>query len=541
MGAVVLYRRYWAWLLGAYAVLVAAGLWLRPLLPVDETRYLTVAWEMWARGDWLLPHLNAAPYDHKPPLLFWLIHAGWAVFGVNEWWPRLLGPLLALMAVAQIARLASRLWPERLPVVPIAPAVFLGAWFVALFSTALMFDMLLLTCVLGAWLALWSAAADGRMRDLAAVGGYLGLGLLAKGPVALVYVVPLALALPWWSPRQARTWLPRRWIGGLFLATAIALSVAGLWILAVAQFADGTYMHRILWDQTAARISGATGHGRPFWWYLPVLPVLALPWLVWPPAWRAARLVPRNLNEPGVRFCVAGLGLSLGLLSIVGGKQVHYLIPLVALASLLMGRMLVDALLQHRSFDDVVPALLLSPLLLMALVVSQTLSTPHPPEWIDGLSLPLIFLPGVITLYLLARSARRSVVATVGLASSSLLYLALLVANAFLVARPYYDLRTTGAYLGDQQRAGRPIAFVGSRYQGEFGFYGRLLQPIAGIEADAAAEWVADHPDGLVVVRRKRVQSERPFKTELDQPYKTDELYVLSAAEVLSAGIRFVD
>jgi 4-amino-4-deoxy-L-arabinose transferase-like glycosyltransferase len=72
-----------------WGVLVVVALTVRPLLPVDETRYLSVAWEMWLRHDWLVPHLNGSPYPDKPPLLFWGILLGWRVFGVNVWWPRL--------------------------------------------------------------------------------------------------------------------------------------------------------------------------------------------------------------------------------------------------------------------------------------------------------------------------------------------------------------------------------------------------------------------------------------------------------------------
>ena len=71
-----------------HALLVPALLWLavvvaalfsRTLWPVDETRYASVAWEMWLRGDLLVPHLNGETYSHKPPLLFWLIQLGWSV------------------------------------------------------------------------------------------------------------------------------------------------------------------------------------------------------------------------------------------------------------------------------------------------------------------------------------------------------------------------------------------------------------------------------------------------------------------------------
>jgi len=98
-------------LLAGWAVLAVASIWLRPLWPVDETRYASVAWEMWLRGDFLVPYINGEPYSHKPPLLFWLIQFGWALFGVNDWWPRLVAPLCVLASVPLLLRLGRLLWP----------------------------------------------------------------------------------------------------------------------------------------------------------------------------------------------------------------------------------------------------------------------------------------------------------------------------------------------------------------------------------------------------------------------------------------------
>ena len=55
-------------LLVAFILLVPVVLLLPPL-PIDETRYLTVAWEMRRTGEFLVPHLNGLPYAHKPPLI----------------------------------------------------------------------------------------------------------------------------------------------------------------------------------------------------------------------------------------------------------------------------------------------------------------------------------------------------------------------------------------------------------------------------------------------------------------------------------------
>lgn len=39
-------------------MLTLLSLALRPLFPVDETRYIAVAWEMWEQREFLVPHLN---------------------------------------------------------------------------------------------------------------------------------------------------------------------------------------------------------------------------------------------------------------------------------------------------------------------------------------------------------------------------------------------------------------------------------------------------------------------------------------------------
>ena len=101
----------WSWLI-LWGVAVALALTLRPVLAIDETRYLSVAWEMWLRHDWLVPYLNGSPYSDKPPLLFWGMLLGWRIFGVNQWWPRLLPPLLGLISALLLVRLTRRLAPE---------------------------------------------------------------------------------------------------------------------------------------------------------------------------------------------------------------------------------------------------------------------------------------------------------------------------------------------------------------------------------------------------------------------------------------------
>ncbi|MBC7966093.1 MAG: glycosyltransferase family 39 protein, partial [Fuerstia sp.] len=71
--------RHLLWTICLALLLVFSAVFSRPLLPPDETRYISVAWEAHVRGDYLVSHLNSETYAHKPPLLFWLINAVWSV------------------------------------------------------------------------------------------------------------------------------------------------------------------------------------------------------------------------------------------------------------------------------------------------------------------------------------------------------------------------------------------------------------------------------------------------------------------------------
>ena len=201
----------------------------RPLLPVDETRYVAVAWEMWVRDDFWVPYLNGATYSHKPPLLFWLIQLSWWLFGVNEWTPRLIAPAFSLAAVFLSAAVARLLWPERQQVSALTPFVLLGCFFWIIYSTLTMFDMMLaFFALLGIYSVLTAAYSGMNVGRWLLMGVAIGGGVLTKGPVILLHILPVALLAPWWLDNRqgAISWL--NWylgiLCGVFVGAAIALA-----------------------------------------------------------------------------------------------------------------------------------------------------------------------------------------------------------------------------------------------------------------------------------------------------------------------------
>ncbi len=328
---------------GAWPLLaLLPGLWAllaRPVLPIDETRYIGVAWEMWLRSDYLVPHLNGLPYSHKPPLLFWLINAGWALFGVNDWWPRLVGPLAGLVAGALSAGLARRFWPERPEVRRLTPWLLVGALGWIIYGQMLMFDTLLTASVLLALIGLWQAGqakTGARPWLLVAVG--LGLGLLSKGPVALIHILSPGLLAPLWSASASRR--PGHWYVSLLLATIGGGAIALGWALPAAAAGGDAYAKALFLTQTAGRISHSFAHERPWWAYLLFVPALWLPWSLMPRLWRAILRSFSSAADPAQRFLLCWLIGGVLILSMVSGKQPHYALPELPALALLMAGML---------------------------------------------------------------------------------------------------------------------------------------------------------------------------------------------------------
>lgn len=485
-----------------WLLMVAVAFATRPLIPVDETRYVSVAWEMWAHDSFLVPLLNGLPYAHKPPLFFWLIHAGWTLFGVNEWWPRLVAPLCALANVALIDRLAWRLWPQYPRTRDLAPLIFLGTWFVAAYVTAVMFDMLLLTCILGALIALQSARRGSMTRGLAVFGVMLGLGLLAKGPVVFVYTLPLALAAPlWFGEVSPGHW--SRWYAVTAVAIVLGGAIASVWLFAVLHSADAKYLSQLLVDQTADRVAGTLGHGRPWWWYLPILPALLLPWIAWPALWRACRFLTRGTIDGGLRFVSIGIGAALLVLSVVGGKQVHYLIPVLALAALLLARALDAAPQIDRRLARLPLALIASPLLLIPLYVFAHPTGEPAMVWLAGVPIwcPVAMFAAFVGVLAAKPGAARDVVPI--LSALSIVCAAVCLATGCQLLRGKFDLEPVGRFLGRKQEAGHPLAIIGD-YQDQFGFYGRLHRPIEQLAFDDARAWAFQNQDGFIITKPGR-------------------------------------
>ncbi|WP_171946430.1 glycosyltransferase family 39 protein [Hyphomicrobium sp. CS1GBMeth3] len=484
--------------LAVLGTLVVIAIMFLPAFPIDETRYLTVAWEMRQAGNWSLPTLNFEPYSHKPPLLFWLINASWSVFGLAVWPARLVGAAATGLVIFFTHRLDRLLAPAPAPGPAASALMLLGLPLFLALGLSIMFDMLLTATVSGAMLALWFAGRSGGWKAFVAYGVAVGLGLLAKGPVVLLFTVPAAvLARLWVDPQQRAGW-PLRIAASLGIGVLLGL----VWALRAASIGGPEFAEMLFWQQSAGRIASSFAHARPFWFYVPVVLLFFLPLLVWRPAWLGLRM-SFKIGGSARNFLLSWIVPALLGLSLISGKQIHYLLPLLPAIALLVSlglRRVAPTNADRFTWLALGTALLM---LLAALAMDCGRFLPADSGFASiaaQLDLPLVFLTGVLAIGAIAISRGSTHRMLLGLAAANVIVLASLTIQSRVIVAKSFDLQPLADVVLTLRD--RPIA-VAQRTRGELGFLARLERSLVYVPEEDLPSWLSQHPDGVAIVRER--------------------------------------
>ena len=314
---------------------VLLALWIArlgaaPMFDVDEGAFAEATRELTIGHDWGSTTLNGVDRFDKPILIYWFQAISVKMFGITEFAVRLPSALSAFLWCLAIGQFA---WRRFGPPVAIAAAgilaTTLGPMLIGRAATADSLLNLLLT--LGT-LDLWRHLENGRDWPRRRAFAWIGLGLLAKGPVALL--IPAAAAGLWLATNRDRSRLQRLVSDPVAWGLMACISLPW-YIYAVARhgmaFVDGFLLHHNL-----QRFTGSMeGHAGSLFYYLEVLPAAMMPW--------TPLLVPIVMHlrtrwrEPLGRFLLVWLGFVVVFFSLSGTKLPHYVLygftPLILLAA----------------------------------------------------------------------------------------------------------------------------------------------------------------------------------------------------------------
>ncbi len=525
-----------------YSVVMAClAIYTRPLFPVDETRYASVAWEMFSQNQWVLPTLNFEPYSHKPPLLFWITMGLWHVVGVTEKVPLAIPFLFAFITTILTGRLASSLFPARSTLPAHTMLVLMGALVFAVYSNMLMFDILLSIFAISGLYAGWKWCQTGQWRWVAFLGLAIGFGVLAKGPVILLHVFVPMIVFYIWSAIVKDNTLPHvlKFHSGLVLAVCIGAAISLSWAIPAAQLGGAEFQEKIFVGQTTGRMVESFDHARPVWWYLAISPIFVFPWLAWPPAWRGISALFQThadaKDRQALRFLMSWILPVFIAFSFISGKQPHYLIPLLPGLAILIAYSLQN-ITSIKRYDGPVIATILLILATLPLVLANLPETlPNLSLWKDQPNLHKVFLDisrtgAAVILILVAICsvwAARTKTVTVHIAAITA-SIAIMMGgflfegrnNAFLK----YDLKPLARII--ESNPGRPLAFI-RNYHGEFSFLARLDRPIKQLEPHELDLWFQKNPNGIAIRREDSDKDMGDYDIVYQQDYKMTKIYAV--------------
>ncbi len=458
----------------------------------DEAFYAEAAREMVERGDWLTPSFNYEPRFQKPVLYYWLTAATYLLTGPSElaarWWSACSGVGLVLVTAA----CGRRWYNEETGLLAGAIAATTFGYF-ALAHMALP-DLPLTFFITLAIFASCMATLE-RSRSprgwVLVTGMALGLGVLTKGPVALV--LPALVVIPLIMIERRRLEVG---IGDVLPGLAVLLLIAVPWYVAMWwEHGTGYLQGFFIGDNVERFATSRFNEPRPWWFYAPVLAGGLLPWtplmLVWVGPVRGFLARRRDFTTLDLRLLLWAV-LPLLFYTVSVGKQPRYILPVLPpLAILLAGSILertrswrgVDGAFRRRRVDaTLVTGTIGSGLILVAIGVLlyrlQILAAP--PTLLEGnrtwivelMPALLVVLAGATVILVSVSAAWRTAPATLVLASA----VALLSVRWSLVSQPATSAVQDMALLVTQARTGQEDVASYEVFVRNLGFYTRVPQ-----------------------------------------------------------------
>ena len=482
-------------------MLVIAGtvaVFLLPFFPVDETRYLTVAWEMKLNHS-LVPLLHGAPYSHKPPLLFALINLDWFIFGVNEKTLRCIPLVFSLFNITIIYKISLTIWKDE-KIAKYSSIIMASTLIYLVWSTLIMFDIILTFFVLVGIYGLISASKSNIRKGLALISISIGGGLLTKGPVIFAHLLPVSLLYFLWRPKDGLE--IKRWYFIIFFGVLIGTAIALLWVVPAAVLGGKEYREAILWGQTANRMVSSFAHKQPIWWYLPILPALFFPWFFYKPAWHGFSVIK---HDEGYRFVVVWALATIVVFSLISGKQVYYLIPMLPAGCLLAAKNIAtfdmtdsEQCKLHYPFA-IIYVILGSFILATQFITSRSDLGSISFSFIALLSSAFICLG--IALVVIKGVSREKLIKIIAFSSLIAFIVAgFAVSNQFFMR---YKVSNFAQILREKQEQGYNIIHY-RKYHGQYQFLGRLTDPlIVFVDDKSVNAYLKKHKKTLIITYEK--------------------------------------
>ncbi len=301
----------------------------------EEGRRILPAVTMLQTGNYVVPHVGSEPYFRKPPLVNWVVAASFKLFGARTEWTARIPSALCVFAVAfafvTVARrslgergalIGGLVWLTSFGVLEKGRLIEIEALYVSLTGLATI-----------CWLSWWNNRRSAWLT-WTVPWLFLGLGLLAKGPLHLLFFYAVVVAVLQRAGELRRFLNPAHALGLLLM-----VGIFAAWAVPHLQAMAGGDVAQIWTRQFTGRLSGEDFHLRGWLMNVPRGLGYFLPWTLLLPLLRGADFGTERRAQiaTGLQLALAGTFLGVSLLP---GSLARYTMPLLAPAAWLMAMLL---------------------------------------------------------------------------------------------------------------------------------------------------------------------------------------------------------
>ena len=309
------------------ALLVWAAIYLPRLgsleIKSEEGRRILPAVTMLETGNYIVPQVGSEPYLRKPPLVNWLVAGSFQLFGARNEWTARLPSVLCVLAVALAfvglarrslgpngALVAALMWLTNFGLLEKGRMIEIEALYVSLTALAFIF-----------WLSWWK---EKRWLGWTVPWIFLGFGLLAKGPLHLVFFYAVVIAILWQAGEMKRLWNWPHLVGILLM-----LGIFAAWAIPCLQRVQAGHVASVWSQQFTGRVSGDDFKLGDWLLNIPRGIAYLMPWVALLPFARFALLEDEEERKT-CRALSLGVAIPFVVVNLMPGALPRYTMPLLA-------------------------------------------------------------------------------------------------------------------------------------------------------------------------------------------------------------------
>lgn len=377
----------------------------------DEINFAEIAREMRVTGEYFKVQIDFQPFFEKPPLFPWLQNISYSIFGVNEFAARFPNAFFGILSLGLLYLIGNSLKGPKFALLWVLMyfGTFLPHFF---FKSGIIDPVFNFFIFLSIWMLIKAINQNGKKKIMPffLAGIVNGLGILAKGPVALL-LIGLTTIVFWLVYKRNVALLKIKEI--LLFGLAVAF-MAGFWFLPETLISGPAFIEEFVVYMIGLLSSDVAGHAQPFYYHFVVVFLGCFPISIF----GLRNLIktesgPMDFN----RWMLCLFWVVLILFSIVKTKIVNYssmtYFPLSYLAAVTVTEFIQVGKMQMKKFFLIMGVILSLPLILVPFVIQNkqmlmpllekdpfaqdTLSILELPLWTAGIG--LFFLVGIIVSY----------------------------------------------------------------------------------------------------------------------------------------------